>query len=214
MFRSCFGAFPGVYLALVLGWAGVDSLTFHSLGSRLLRKFTSSGSIKLEVSSSSDSSSSWSAKASSEIPGSTCQKLRNTGPTHSTSLLVSAVSKIKKHISLFSQHWIQFLQKPWTVENNSAPSSITPVAHLVQAHNQCHVESITINMCEPSTVKTQYSFILAERLWKYYFNRGTIHNSAIPASCHMSQTFMIKMCPQALINAQYSTVWKVSTECR
>jgi len=25
---------------------------------------------------------------------------------------------------------------------------------------------------------------------------------------------MIKMCPQALINAQYSTVWKVSTECR
>jgi len=81
------------------------------------------------------------------------------------------------------------------------------VAHLVQAHNQCHVESITINMCEPSTVKTQHSFILAERLWKYYFNRGTIDNSAITASCHMSQTFMIKMCPQALINVQYSTVF-------
>ena len=138
------------------------------------------------MSSSSDSSSSWSAKASSEIPGSTCQKLRNTGPTHSTSLLVSAVSKIKKHISLFSQHWIQFLQKTWTVQNNSAPSSVTPMAHLVQARKQCHVESITINMCEPSTVKTRQSFILAEWIWKYYFNMGTIDivPSLLAAICH------------------------------
>lgn len=160
--------------------------TFHSFGSRLLRKFTSSGSIKLEVSSSSDSSSSWSAKASSEIPGSTCQKLRNTGPTHSTSLLVSAVSKIKKQISLFSQHWIQFLQKPWTIRNNSATSSVTQMAHLVQAHIQCHVQSITINMCEPSIVKTQHSFILAQRLWKYYINMGTTDTvpSLLPAICH------------------------------